>query len=49
MLAEAHFCMGAQAGLRDGLHTFDMFMSTWFANYDIFASRSTRIVRLANI
>jgi hypothetical protein len=45
MLAKVHFCMGKRAGLQ----TYDMFASTWFANYDMFASGSTRIVRLANI
>jgi hypothetical protein len=49
MLAKAHFCMGAKAGSRAGLQAFDVFVSTWFANYDMFASGSTRIVRLANI
>jgi hypothetical protein len=49
MLAEARFCMGAKAGARAGLQTYDMFAITWFANYDMFASRSTRIARLANI
>jgi hypothetical protein len=49
MLAEAHFCMGAKAGSRAGLQTYDMFASMWFAHYDMFASKSTRIARLANI
>jgi hypothetical protein len=51
MLAKACFCMGAKAGSQAGLQTYnyDMFASTWFANYDIFANRSTRIMRLANI
>jgi hypothetical protein len=47
MLAEACFCMGAKVGSPAGLQTYDMFASTWFANYDMFASRSTRIARLA--
>jgi hypothetical protein len=41
--------MGAKAGSCDGLQTFDKFASTWFANYDMFACGSTRIMRLANI
>ncbi len=41
--------MGAKVGLRAGLQTYDMFTSTWFVNYDMFASGSTRIVRLVNI
>jgi hypothetical protein len=49
MLAEARFSMGAKVGSHDGLQTFDMFASTWFANYNMFAKRSTRIARLANI
>jgi hypothetical protein len=47
MLAEACFCMGAKAGSQSGLQTYDMFASTWFANYDMFASGLTRIARLA--
>jgi hypothetical protein len=39
----------ARAGSRAGLQTYDMFMSTLFVNYDVFASRLTRIARLANI
>jgi hypothetical protein len=46
MLAKARFCMGAKQA---GLQTYDMFASTWFANYYMFASKSTRIGRLANI
>jgi hypothetical protein len=38
--------MGAKAGPPAGLQTYDMFASTWFANYDMFASGSTRIARL---
>jgi hypothetical protein len=49
MLAEARFCMGAKAGSQAGLQTYDMFASMWFANYDMFASRLTKIARLANI
>jgi hypothetical protein len=49
MLAKERFCMDAKAGSRAGLQTYDMFASTWFANYDMFASRSTKIARLANI
>jgi hypothetical protein len=49
MLAEERFCMGVKAGSQAGLQTYDMFMSRWFTNYDVFASRSTRITRLANI
>jgi hypothetical protein len=49
MLAEARFCMGAKAGSRAGLQTYDMFASMWFANYDMFANRLTKIARLANI
>jgi hypothetical protein len=49
MLAEACFCMGAKAGSQAGSQTYDMFASMWFANYDVFASGSTRIARLANI
>ncbi len=41
ILAKARFCMGAKAGSRAGLQTYDMFTSTWFANYDMFASGST--------
>ncbi len=37
-----------QGGSRDGLQTFNKFASTWFANYDMFASGSTRITRLTN-
>jgi hypothetical protein len=47
MLAEECFYMGAKAGSRAGLQTYDMFASMWFANYDMFASGSTRIARLA--
>jgi hypothetical protein len=47
MLAKARFCMGAKVGSRAGLQTYEMFASTWFANYDMFASRLTRIARLA--
>jgi hypothetical protein len=47
MLAEACFCMGAKADSRAGLQTYDMFASTWLANYDMFASGATRIARLA--
>jgi hypothetical protein len=46
MLAKERFCMGAKAGSPAGLQTYDMFASTWFANYDMFASGSTRIARL---
>jgi hypothetical protein len=49
MLAEVRFCMGAKVDSRAGLQTYDMFASTWFANCDMFASKSTRIMRLANI
>jgi hypothetical protein len=49
MLAKACFCMGAKAGSRAGLQTYDMFASTWFVNYDMFASGLKRIARLANI
>ncbi len=49
MLAEARFRMGAKAGSRAGSQTYDMFVSTWFANYDMFVSKLTRIVRLAYI
>jgi hypothetical protein len=49
MLAKAPFCMGAKAGSRAGLQTYDMFASTWLANYDMFASGLTRIARLAII
>jgi hypothetical protein len=49
MLAEVHFCMGAKAGSQAGLQTCDMFVSTWFANYDMFASALTRNARLADI
>jgi hypothetical protein len=48
MLAKMHFCMGVKVGSRAGLQTYDMFACTWFAIYDMFASRSTRIARLAN-
>jgi hypothetical protein len=41
--------MGAKVGSRDGLQTFDMFASMWFANYDMFASGLTRIARIPNI
>ncbi len=41
--------MGAKADSQAGLQTYDMFASMWFANYDMFASGSTRIVKLASI
>jgi len=41
--------MGAKAGARAGSQTCNMFASTWFAIYDMFASGSTRIAKLANI
>jgi hypothetical protein len=41
--------MGAEAGSQAALQTYDMFTSTWFAHYDMFASRLTRIARLANL
>jgi hypothetical protein len=41
--------MGAKVGSGAGLQTYDMFASTWFANYDMFASGLTRIARIANI
>jgi hypothetical protein len=47
MLAKENFCMGAKAGSPAGLQTYDMFASMWFANYDMFASGSARIARLA--
>jgi hypothetical protein len=47
MLAKERFCMGAKADSPAGLQTYDMFASTWFANYDMFASGSTWIARLA--
>jgi hypothetical protein len=47
MLAKERFCIGTKAGSPAGLQTYDMFASTWFANYDMFASGLTRIVRLA--
>ncbi len=49
MLVEVRFCVGAKACSQAGLQTFDMFASTWFANYDMFTSRLTRIAWLANI
>jgi hypothetical protein len=49
MLAKARFHISAKLGSQAGLQTFGMFASMWFTNYDMFASRSTRIVRLANI
>jgi hypothetical protein len=49
MLVKERFCMGTKAGSRAGLQTYGMFVSTWFANYGMFESGSTRIVRLANI
>jgi hypothetical protein len=47
MLAKERLCMDAKAGSPAGLQTYDMFPSTWFANYDMFASGLTRIARLA--
>jgi hypothetical protein len=41
--------MGAKAGSQAGSQTYDMFVSTWFANYDMFARGSTQIARLTNI
>jgi hypothetical protein len=38
--------MGAKAGSRAGLQTYDMFASILFANYDMFVSKLTRIARL---
>ena len=49
MLAKAPFCMGAKAGSQAGLQSYDMFASTWFVKYDMFANKLTRIARLANI
>jgi len=49
MLAKAPFQMGTKVGSQAGLQTYDMFASTLFANYDMFASGLTRIARLANI
>jgi hypothetical protein len=49
MLAKVHFCMGAKAGSQAGSQTYDMFASTWIANYDMFASGLTRIAKLANL
>ncbi len=49
MLAEVRFCMVTKAGSSAGSQTYDMFTSTWFANYDLFASGLTRIARLANV
>jgi hypothetical protein len=49
MLAKVPFHIGAKAGSQAGLQTYDMFASTWFVNYDMFASGLTRIARLANI
>jgi hypothetical protein len=49
MLVKTPFCMGAKAGSQAGLQTYDMFASTWFVNYDMFASGLTRNARLANI
>jgi hypothetical protein len=49
MLAKAPFRMGAKVGSQAGLQSYDMFASTWFVNYDIFASGLTWIARLANI
>jgi hypothetical protein len=49
MLAEARFCMGAKGVSQAGLQTYDMFVSMWFTNYDMFASRLIRMTRLANI
>jgi hypothetical protein len=48
MLAKARFCMGAKVDTQACLETYDMFPSMWFAKYDMIASRSTRIGRLAN-
>jgi hypothetical protein len=41
--------MGAKVGSRADLQTYDMFASTRFANYDMFASGLIRTARLANI
>jgi hypothetical protein len=41
--------MVAKAGSQAGLQTYDMFASTFFVNYDTFASGLTRIARLAYI
>jgi hypothetical protein len=49
MLDKAPFCMGAKAGSQASLQTYDMFASNWFGNYDMFASKLTRIARHANI
>jgi hypothetical protein len=49
MLAKVRLCMGAETGSQAGLQTYDMCASTWFENYDMFASGLTRIARLANI
>jgi hypothetical protein len=49
MIAKVPIRMGDKAGSLAGLQTYDMFASIWFANYDMFASRLTRIARLANI
>jgi hypothetical protein len=49
MLAEARFRMSAKASSQASSQTYDMFASMWFVNYDMFASRSARITRLANI
>ncbi len=35
MLAKGRFCMGAK---QTGLQTYDMFASTWVANYDMFTA-----------
>jgi hypothetical protein len=47
MLAEARYCMGAKVGSQAGLQTYDMFVSTWFTNYDMFANGLTQNARLA--
>jgi hypothetical protein len=49
MVAMTHCCIVAKAGSQAGLQTCDIFASTWFKTHDMFASRSTRVVRLANI
>jgi hypothetical protein len=49
MLAKACFGIGAKAGTQADLQTYDMFASTWFAKYAMFANNLTRVVRLANI
>ncbi len=49
MLAEACFCTGAEAGSQASLQTDDIFASTWFANYDMFANGLTWIARLAKL